>query len=82
MAGLSTATRSFWRGAEPVAIEVNGRSGALLHRDGVPSTILTMTASKEVVHKVMWVWNPRKIAAFLDSRSRFTTAPDPVADGG
>ncbi len=41
-----------------------------------------MTASKEGVHKVMWVWNPRKIAAFLDARSRFITAPDPVADGG
>lgn len=82
MAEPATATRKFWRGAEQVVIEGNGRSGVLLRRDGVPSTILTTTASKEGVHKVMWVWNPRKIAAFRDSRSRFTTAPDPVADGG
>lgn len=65
-----------------MVIEADCRAGALLHRDGVPSTVLTMAASWAGVHKVMWAWNPRKVAAFLDSRSRRTTDLGPVADSG
>jgi RNA polymerase sigma-70 factor (ECF subfamily) len=32
---------------------------------------MTIAASKEGIHQLMWVFNPSKIAAFLDSRSRF-----------
>ncbi|GAA3830089.1 RNA polymerase sigma-70 factor [Streptomyces chiangmaiensis] len=82
VAQLSTATPGFWRGADPRFVEANGRAGVMLHRDGVPSTILTMAASEQGVHTVMWVFSPSKIAAFLDSGSRFTTARGPVPDGG
>ena len=35
---------------------------------------MTTAASKEGIHKLMWLFNPTKIAAFLDSRSRHTAA--------
>lgn len=46
----------------------------MIYRDGEPITFLTIAASKEGIHKLMWVFNASKIAAFLDSRSRFAVA--------
>lgn len=46
----------------------------MIYRDGEPTTFLTIAASKEGIHKLMWVFNASKIAAFLDSRSRFAVA--------
>jgi RNA polymerase sigma-70 factor (ECF subfamily) len=82
VANLSTAAPWFWGTADLRYVEVNGRAGVMLYHHGVPSTILTMAASEEGVHKVMWVFNPSKIAAFLDSRSRFTASLGPVPSGG
>lgn len=56
VANLATAHPRFWGEVEVRPVQANGRSGVLLHRNGSPSTFMT-------------------IAAFLDSRSRYTTAP-------
>jgi RNA polymerase sigma-70 factor (ECF subfamily) len=74
VANLATAAPWFWRTAEVRFVEANGRGGALLFRDGRPATFLTIGASSAGIHQVMWVMNPSKIAAYLDSRSRFAIA--------
>ncbi|GHE59606.1 RNA polymerase sigma factor [Streptomyces spiralis] len=81
VANLATATRRFWSGADLRPVDANGRSGVMIYRDGEPTTFLTTAASPEGIHTVMWVWNPSKIAAFLDSRSRIATTPSGVRAG-
>lgn len=48
----------------------------LLHRNGLPSAFMTIAASRGGVHRVMRVFNPSRITAFLASRSRYATALD------
>ncbi|MGY4919741.1 sigma-70 family RNA polymerase sigma factor [Streptomyces sp. 900116325] len=74
VANLSTAYPRFWRGVDLRSVDANGRAGVMIYRDGEPTTFLTVAASREGIHKVMWVFNASKIAAFLDSRSRFAVA--------
>lgn len=73
--------RQFWREAEPRPVEANGRPGVMVYRDGRPVAFMTVAASKEGIHQVMWVFSPSKIAAFVDSGSRFATAPVSASDG-
>ncbi|MFD8565466.1 RNA polymerase sigma-70 factor [Streptomyces sp. NPDC059639] len=73
VANLSTAFPRFWGQVEVRPVQANGRSGVLLYRDGRPSTFMTIAASGEGIHRVMWVFNPSKIAAFLGSPSRYET---------
>lgn len=74
VANLATATRRFWCGVDVRHVEANGRGGVLLYRDGRPSTFMTLAASREGIHQLMWVFTPGKIAAFLRSASRNTRA--------
>lgn len=75
VANLATATPRFWRETDLRPVQANGRTSVMLYRDGSPTTILTIAASREGIHKVMWVFNPSKIAAFLGSRARCATVP-------
>jgi RNA polymerase sigma-70 factor (ECF subfamily) len=75
VANLATATPRFWREADLGLVQANGRTSVMMYRDGSPTAILTIAASREGIHKVMWVFNPSKIAAFLDSRARCATVP-------
>ncbi|WP_405651422.1 sigma-70 family RNA polymerase sigma factor [Streptomyces sp. NBC_00019] len=59
-----------WQDAEPRFVDANGRAGVMVYRDDRPVAFMTMAASKEGIHQLMWVFSPGKIAAFLDSRSR------------
>lgn len=70
VANLATAYPRFWRGLDLRSVHANGRSGVMIYREGEPRTFLTVAASREGIYKVMWLFNPSKIAAFLDSRSR------------
>ncbi|MFF7160742.1 RNA polymerase sigma-70 factor [Streptomyces sp. NPDC008086] len=79
VAVLSTY-RHLWQDAEAELIEANGSTGVLVRRDGRPVAFMTVAASKQGIHQVMWLFNPSKIAAFLGSRSRFAVAPVPVAE--
>ncbi|WP_351237794.1 RNA polymerase sigma-70 factor [Streptomyces sp. NPDC002133] len=74
VANLATATPRFWREADVRGVQANGRSAVVIHRDGRPVTLLTIAASQEGIYKLMWVFNPSKIAAFFDSRSRSSSA--------
>ncbi|MCX4403397.1 RNA polymerase sigma-70 factor [Streptomyces sp. NPDC059837] len=78
VANLATATPRFWREADPRLVDANGRTGMMIYRDGDPATFVTIAASKEGIYKLMWVFNPSKIAAFFDSRSRFAVAQSPA----
>ncbi|GAA4084039.1 RNA polymerase sigma-70 factor [Streptomyces shaanxiensis] len=70
VANLATATRRFWGGVDVRHVMANGRGAVLLYRDGQPTTFMTLAASPAGIHQLMWVFNPSKIAAFLDSPSR------------
>lgn len=74
VANLAMAYPRFWRGVDVEHVQANGRTGVMIHQDGRPTTFLTIAASHEGIHKVMWVFNPSKIATFLDSRLRSTSA--------
>ncbi|WP_151485285.1 sigma-70 family RNA polymerase sigma factor [Streptomyces albicerus] len=70
-----------WQDAEPRLVDANGSTSVVLYRDDQPVAFMTMAASKEGIHKLMWVFSPSKIAAFLDSRSRFAAPSRPAAGG-
>lgn len=63
-----------WRGAEPRMVDANGSTGVLVQRDGQAIAFMTLAASEEGVHQLMWVFSPSKIAAFIDSGSRCSAA--------
>ncbi|GAA2297869.1 sigma-70 family RNA polymerase sigma factor [Streptomyces kunmingensis] len=75
VANLSTAFPRFWGEVEVRPVHANGRGGVLLYRDGSPSTFMTVAATPGGIHRVMWVFSPAKIAAFLGSRSRYAVVP-------
>ncbi|MEU9450083.1 sigma-70 family RNA polymerase sigma factor [Streptomyces sp. NPDC048277] len=81
IARMSTYPR-LWREAESRLVDANGLTGVTIHQDGRPTAFLTIAASGEGIHQVMWVFNPSKIAAFLGSRSRYATAPGLAPTGG
>ncbi|MFJ8027886.1 RNA polymerase sigma-70 factor [Streptomyces sp. NPDC096311] len=81
VANLATAYPRFWGSVGVEFVAANGRTGAMIYRDGEPSTFMTIAADREGIYKVMWVFNPQKIAAFLASRSRSTTALRPAPSG-
>ncbi|MGD1221521.1 RNA polymerase sigma-70 factor [Streptomyces krungchingensis] len=74
VANLATATQQFWHDAEVRAVQANGRHAVVIHRDGRPTLFLTIAASHQGIHQLMWVFSPSKIAAFFDSPSRSTSA--------
>ncbi|MGP4053139.1 RNA polymerase sigma-70 factor [Streptomyces sp. 2A115] len=76
VANLSTANSWFWPTADVRPVHANGRAGVMIYRDGQPTTFMTVAASREGIHQVMWVFTPSKIAAFLESRSRSARAPE------
>ncbi|MER7693272.1 RNA polymerase sigma-70 factor [Streptomyces sp. NPDC097610] len=69
IAKMSTYPR-LWRETKPRLVDANGFPGMTIYRDGQPMAFMTIAASAEGIHQVMWVFNPTKIAAFLGSRSR------------
>ncbi|MEU0945406.1 sigma-70 family RNA polymerase sigma factor [Streptomyces canus] len=77
-----SAYRRLWQGAVPELVDANGSSGVLLHRDGRTVAFVTAAASPHGIHQVLWVFAPSKIAAFLDSRSRFAATPGLTRGGG
>ncbi len=53
----------FWAGVEVKWGSANGQACALLCRDGVVFTVLTVDASAEGIDRVLWMMNPDKIMA-------------------
>jgi RNA polymerase sigma-70 factor (ECF subfamily) len=54
----------FWVDVEVEFGTANGRAVALLRKDGVVFTVLTVTVSEEGIDEVLWVLNPAKLTAF------------------
>ncbi|MEV0638385.1 RNA polymerase sigma-70 factor [Streptomyces sp. NPDC050619] len=81
VANLSTAAPRFWPEADVRPVHANGRAGVMIYRDGQPTTFMTVAASHEGIHKVMWLFDPYKITAFLESRSRSAWAPETETEG-
>ncbi|MFF3468237.1 RNA polymerase sigma-70 factor [Streptomyces sp. NPDC002619] len=67
VANLSTSYPRFWGEVEVRPVEANGRGGVMLYRDGQPRIFMTIAASHKGIHRVMWMFNPSKIAAFIAS---------------
>ncbi|MGW5362724.1 hypothetical protein [Actinopolymorpha pittospori] len=67
---LAAFAPRFWPAAEFTWLEVNGRAGVLVPRGRSGVTMLTIEASPEGIHHVMWIVNPAKLDAFERSRSR------------
>jgi RNA polymerase sigma-70 factor (ECF subfamily) len=81
VAHLLTAYPRFWGNVGIEFVAANGRMGAMIYRDGEPSTFMTIAAERAGIYRVMWVFNPTKIDAFLNSRFRSTTALRPAPSG-
>ncbi|MFL6073590.1 MAG: RNA polymerase sigma-70 factor [Mycobacteriales bacterium] len=53
----------FWVGVDVAWASVNGQAGALLSRDGTVFAVLTIDASADGIHQILWMMNPAKITA-------------------
>jgi hypothetical protein len=56
---------TFLAGVEVSWVHVNGQHAALLARDGVPFTVVTVTASADGIDQVLWMLNPGKLAGVI-----------------
>ncbi|MFJ3776235.1 RNA polymerase sigma-70 factor [Streptomyces sp. NPDC090075] len=81
IARMSTYPR-LWREAGPRWVDANGLTGVVIHQADRPTAFMTIAASEAGIHQVMWVFNPRKITAFLDSRLRCASVPGIASAGG
>lgn len=60
---LAAISSWFWDGVEVRWATANGRTVALLHRDGAVDGVLTVSASADGIDQVLWMVVPEKIAA-------------------
>ncbi|MEV0623880.1 RNA polymerase sigma-70 factor [Nonomuraea sp. NPDC050404] len=67
---LAAFAPRFWPGTDLTWVEMNGLAGVLVPRGRSGVTLLTVEASREGIHHVMWIVNPAKLAAFERSRHR------------
>ncbi|MFB4276753.1 MULTISPECIES: RNA polymerase sigma-70 factor [unclassified Nonomuraea] len=72
---LAAFAPRFWPGAEMEWVEVNGLTAAIVPRGRSGVTMLTVEASPQGIHHVMWIVNPVKLDAFERSRPRPAAAP-------
>jgi hypothetical protein len=69
-----------WKGVTIDWVETNGQASVLILRDGVPIG-LTMDASHQGIHEIMWFLRPSKLAAISRPGQRLSDgyAPGPAA---
>jgi RNA polymerase sigma-70 factor (ECF subfamily) len=60
---LNTVSTWFWDGVDVRWANTNGQTSAVLRRDGTVRAVLTVSASTEGIDRVLWMFNPEKIAA-------------------
>jgi RNA polymerase sigma-70 factor (TIGR02957 family) len=53
----------FWTGVDVASASINGQAAVLLSRDGAVFAVCTVDASAEGIDRVLWVFNPDKLAA-------------------
>ncbi len=54
----------FWPGADLTWVEVNGRPGVFVPAGPAGTALLTIEASPEGIHHLMWIANPAKLGAY------------------
>jgi RNA polymerase sigma-70 factor (TIGR02957 family) len=60
---LNAISTWFWDGLDVRWANTNGQTSAVLRRDGTVRAVLTVSASTEGIDRVLWMFNPEKIAA-------------------
>ncbi|MFE9694270.1 hypothetical protein [Micromonospora sp. NPDC005806] len=60
---LTAISSWFWDGVEVRWASTNGRTSAVLWRDGTLDAVLTASASTDGINQVLWMMNPEKTAA-------------------
>ncbi|MCP3016891.1 RNA polymerase sigma-70 factor [Nocardiopsis dassonvillei] len=65
----------FWPGSRTEIAEMNTRPGLVVSRDGTPFALLSIDASAQGIHQLLWVMNPDKIASFQRSSQGVVGAP-------
>jgi RNA polymerase sigma-70 factor (TIGR02957 family) len=59
---LHTVSPWFWDGVDVEWADTNGRTSAVLRRDGTVSVVVTVAASTDGIDQVLWMFNPDKLA--------------------
>ena len=59
---LHTVSPWFWDGVDVEWANTNGRTSAVLRRDGTVSVVVTVAASTDGIDQVLWMFNPDKLA--------------------
>jgi RNA polymerase sigma factor (sigma-70 family) len=59
---LNAISTWFWDGVDVRWATANGQTSAVLRRGGTVRAVLTVSASAEGIDRVMWMFNPEKIA--------------------
>jgi len=60
---LNAISAWFWDGVDVRWADTNGRTSAVLRRGGTVRAVLTVSASTDGIDRVLWMFNPDKIAA-------------------
>jgi len=75
---LTAVSTWLWDGVDVRWVSTNGRTSAVLRRDGTVYGVLTVSASTEGIDRVLWMLNPEKITAVTalpDSPTSHTGLP-------
>jgi RNA polymerase sigma-70 factor (ECF subfamily) len=65
----------FWEGVDVAYTTANGGPAALLTRAGEALALVSLDASDAGIHRVFWVMNPEKLAAFAAHHGHVTSPP-------
>ncbi|MFD1541768.1 RNA polymerase sigma-70 factor [Nonomuraea guangzhouensis] len=68
----------FWPGSDFTWVEANGNPGVLVPGGRTGVALLSIEASPQGIHHLMWIVNPAKLDAFARSRSRGGPTPKRV----
>ena len=64
---LAAFAPRFWPPAETRWVEANGNPAVLVTAGGNPVALLSVDASRDGIHRVMWVMNPQKLSPYVAS---------------
>jgi RNA polymerase sigma factor (sigma-70 family) len=68
----------FWDNLDVRWVSTNGQTSAVLLRNGAEFGVLTVSATAEGIDRVMWMFNPEKIATVSDPAESSTSQTDVV----
>ncbi|MFD8256079.1 RNA polymerase sigma-70 factor [Streptomyces werraensis] len=66
---LAAFAPRFWPPAETRWVEANGSPAVLVTAGGNPVALLSVDASEDGIHRIMWVMNPEKLSPYVTSLS-------------